>query len=335
MNVDGLGMGMKKNVLCASGVCGCVGETSSDTSSLLRRFKSSSHRNIHTGATRSFASSATLGGGDTTTYPSKKEPDVTEFTKLRDAVFAKAMANYTAHGGEVAVFKKKRRKRGKYNQRGEMHKKVHVILREKVEQLGDPYEKVTVAAGFMRNYLFPRGHAIYATKLNEAWAEQMREQTSTEVDASSAPASKATTQPGATTTLPRNLRKTIVKRLTNPLIFVRSVDLTDRRTLDKPITRGELVEACRSAMSLEVDPLSLIYVPGHDETKAQEVPSPTAELEQLVMTTAGYHEFKIDWGEAHAQADSPMKLMIVIEPTKEQQATFDAEDAARAEFGAE
>jgi len=52
--------------------------------------------------------------------------------------------------------------------------RVKVVLREPVEKLGDPGDIVTVAGGFARNFLIPRGLAVAATKGNvkqaETWA---------------------------------------------------------------------------------------------------------------------------------------------------------------------
>lgn len=45
-------------------------------------------------------------------------------------------------------------------------KSVKVILRQKMEKLGDVGEIVTVKPGFARNYLLPRGHAYEATNAN-------------------------------------------------------------------------------------------------------------------------------------------------------------------------
>jgi large subunit ribosomal protein L9 len=41
-----------------------------------------------------------------------------------------------------------------------------VVLREPVEKLGDPGDVVTVAGGFARNFLIPRGLAVVANKGN-------------------------------------------------------------------------------------------------------------------------------------------------------------------------
>src|SRR5436190_294441 len=49
-----------------------------------------------------------------------------------------------------------------------------IVLREPVPKLGEPGDLVSVAGGFARNYLIPRGMAVPATKgnLNQAqdWA---------------------------------------------------------------------------------------------------------------------------------------------------------------------
>ena len=49
-----------------------------------------------------------------------------------------------------------------------------VILRQPVAQLGDVGDIVTVAGGFARNYLFPRGLAVAATKGSVKHAETWR-----------------------------------------------------------------------------------------------------------------------------------------------------------------
>lgn len=49
-----------------------------------------------------------------------------------------------------------------------------VILRQLVAQLGDVGDIVTVAGGYARNYLFPRGLAVAATKGNVKHADTWR-----------------------------------------------------------------------------------------------------------------------------------------------------------------
>lgn len=48
---------------------------------------------------------------------------------------------------------------------------MEVILKKKVEKLGEEGEQVTVKNGFARNYLIPKGFAIQATKQNIAVLE--------------------------------------------------------------------------------------------------------------------------------------------------------------------
>ncbi len=48
---------------------------------------------------------------------------------------------------------------------------MEIILKEAVEKLGKPGERVTVSNGYARNYLFPKGLAIQATKQNVAALE--------------------------------------------------------------------------------------------------------------------------------------------------------------------
>ena len=49
-----------------------------------------------------------------------------------------------------------------------------ILLREDIDNLGGRGELVTVKAGFARNYLFPRGYAILATKGNVKQVERER-----------------------------------------------------------------------------------------------------------------------------------------------------------------
>ena len=51
---------------------------------------------------------------------------------------------------------------------------MEVILLEKVGKLGDIGDKVDVKSGFGRNYLIPKGKAIFATPANIAEFEQRR-----------------------------------------------------------------------------------------------------------------------------------------------------------------
>lgn len=51
---------------------------------------------------------------------------------------------------------------------------VKIILREAVEHLGDPGEIVTVANGYARNYLFPKGFALEVTAGNLKMLERRR-----------------------------------------------------------------------------------------------------------------------------------------------------------------
>jgi large subunit ribosomal protein L9 len=51
---------------------------------------------------------------------------------------------------------------------------VDVILLEKIRNLGNLGDKVTVAGGYGRNYLIPKGKALPATKINLAEFESKR-----------------------------------------------------------------------------------------------------------------------------------------------------------------
>jgi large subunit ribosomal protein L9 len=51
---------------------------------------------------------------------------------------------------------------------------MEVILLDKIAHLGGLGEKVTVKSGFARNYLFPQGKAVMATKDNLAAFEARR-----------------------------------------------------------------------------------------------------------------------------------------------------------------
>lgn len=53
---------------------------------------------------------------------------------------------------------------------------MEVILLEKVERLGGLGDKVSVKAGFARNYLIPKGIAVAATPENVAGVEARREE---------------------------------------------------------------------------------------------------------------------------------------------------------------
>lgn len=53
---------------------------------------------------------------------------------------------------------------------------MEVILLEKVQNLGDLGDKVTVKPGFGRNFLVPQGKAVPATKENLAEFEKQREE---------------------------------------------------------------------------------------------------------------------------------------------------------------
>ena len=53
---------------------------------------------------------------------------------------------------------------------------MEVILLEKVQRLGGLGDKVSVKAGFARNYLIPKGMAVAATPGNEAEFEARREE---------------------------------------------------------------------------------------------------------------------------------------------------------------
>ncbi|HEX9698815.1 MAG TPA: 50S ribosomal protein L9 [Acidobacteriota bacterium] len=51
-----------------------------------------------------------------------------------------------------------------------------LILRETVENLGEPGDLVDVARGFGRNYLLPKGLAVVATSANERLIETLKAQ---------------------------------------------------------------------------------------------------------------------------------------------------------------
>ena len=54
---------------------------------------------------------------------------------------------------------------------------MQVILRERLDNLGDAGDVVTVKPGYARNYLIPRGHAYAATDANLKRIGREREQT--------------------------------------------------------------------------------------------------------------------------------------------------------------
>lgn len=53
---------------------------------------------------------------------------------------------------------------------------MEVILLEKIRKLGDLGAKVSVKAGYARNYLIPQRKAVFATEKNVAEFEQRREE---------------------------------------------------------------------------------------------------------------------------------------------------------------
>ncbi|HVE90882.1 MAG TPA: 50S ribosomal protein L9 [Actinomycetota bacterium] len=57
--------------------------------------------------------------------------------------------------------------------------RVKIVLRQDVESLGTAGDVVTVAGGFARNYLIPRGMALPATKGNLKQAESWQKGSST------------------------------------------------------------------------------------------------------------------------------------------------------------
>lgn len=52
--------------------------------------------------------------------------------------------------------------------------KVKIVLKQAVTNLGDAGDQVTVAGGFARNFLIPRGMAVRATKGNLSQADTFR-----------------------------------------------------------------------------------------------------------------------------------------------------------------
>ena len=53
---------------------------------------------------------------------------------------------------------------------------MEIILLEKVQNLGDLGDLVSVKAGYARNYLIPQGKATFATEQNKAEFEQRRKE---------------------------------------------------------------------------------------------------------------------------------------------------------------
>ena len=242
-----------------------------------------------------------------------------------------ATRGFAAEAAEQARVTRKKR-RGMYNQRGPMHGKVEIVLREDVQNVGRAYETAIVARGFMRNFLYPRGHALYATKGNLKWAEQRLKERP--ADAKAAADAARGGDDAETLALPSNVRKSIQKKLKNPLVFVRRVDTDDRKSLDSAISRGDLLDACRKAFSLDIDPLTVLYQAADG---GYSVP-PSEDLDQPLLKTAGYHELTLEWGEpqpGHGRPLDPLVIMVIIEPTKDQQAAFEAEDAAREDLTGE
>ncbi len=56
----------------------------------------------------------------------------------------------------------------------EVFKKMDIILQEQIQNLGALGDKVSVKAGFARNFLIPKGFAVPATKANIANFEKRR-----------------------------------------------------------------------------------------------------------------------------------------------------------------
>lgn len=53
-----------------------------------------------------------------------------------------------------------------------------VILKEKIEQIGSAWDVVNVKDGFARNFLFPRGLAVEATKGNLKFIDEIKREKS-------------------------------------------------------------------------------------------------------------------------------------------------------------
>ena len=59
--------------------------------------------------------------------------------------------------------------------------RVKIVLRQAVAKLGEPGDIVSVAGGYARNYLIPRGLAVPATKGNMRHAETWRDSKATKL----------------------------------------------------------------------------------------------------------------------------------------------------------
>lgn len=78
-----------------------------------------------------------------------------------------------------------------------------IILLEKIHNLGDLGDKVTVAAGFGRNFLIPKGKAVPATEDNVKMFEQRRAELEAKAAADLAAAeARAEKLNGITVTIP-------------------------------------------------------------------------------------------------------------------------------------
>ncbi|WP_018625238.1 50S ribosomal protein L9 [Kangiella aquimarina] len=82
---------------------------------------------------------------------------------------------------------------------------MNVILLEKIRNLGDLGDSVTVAAGYGRNFLIPQGKAVPATKENIKHFEERRAELQAAADEKLAKAqARAEQLAGLTVTIPAN-----------------------------------------------------------------------------------------------------------------------------------
>lgn len=112
--------------------------------------------------------------------------------------------------------------------------RVKVVLTQEVDRLGSAGEVVTVAGGFARNFLIPRGMAIPATKGNLRQAETLKTAAEAKVARDQA-----------------SLDETRSKLEAGPLL-VKGQAGPDGRLFGS-VTAAQVAEVARSALGLEID----------------------------------------------------------------------------------
>lgn len=138
-----------------------------------------------------------------------------------------------------------------------------IILKQAVPNLGEVGEQVTVAGGYARNYLFPRGLAVPATKGNIKHAETWR--------------SSRATRDAKERTQAEDLKRTLESQ---PLVVQAQAGPDGR--LFGSVTAAQIAEAIASTLQATVDRHSIqlaepirhlglheVVVPIHGDVSAQ------------------------------------------------------------------